>query len=471
MSPVERSTTRDLPGGGLARSEDPEWAWAPYEPTQDRPWDRARVAHLYRRAAFGATWSEMSRAIEEGPRRSVARLLRGSDGAADYQLRMDEYEIRGGSGSVESLKAWWLRRMLETPHPLLEMMTLFWHDWFATSQVDVKDAGLMGRHVRLLREHALGDPGALLRQVSRDPALLLGLGARASRRMLPDERFPRALLEHFTLGSGNFAEADVQAAARAFTGRFVLRGRLRYFAREHDSGTKRFLGEKGEFRGEDVLEILLRRPETYRTLARHLYRQFICDLDEPVDGLVDALAALLRGKPTLAGMLEVLLCSNLFYSPRAYRRRLRSPVEYALGIIRSLEARVPTVSLGKDLAALGQDLYSPPTVAGWKGGQKWFDWWTVVGRSNLALDLLSEDGPYGGSVDPLGLAARYGREGPEEVGCLLVDLLLGDGASDAVRAGLLQACRPEEFSGNGGASAGARRLCHLIVTLPEFQVT
>ncbi len=445
-------------------STDPGWAWAPYEPDEKRPWDLRRAGHLYRRAAFGADWSQLQQALADGPRRAVERLLQPETDAAEFHRRYDRYE---SSADADGLAAWWLRRMIETPDPLRETMTLFWHNHFGTSNLRVNNGPLMCRHVQLLRKHALGPYPELLGAVSRDPATLVSVGADQNRKSRPNPAYVRQLLARFSLGPGNFTEEDIGEAARAFTGWFVLRNRLRFVSREHDEGVKRILGREGEFDGEDVVELVLREPATPRLLVRKLYRWFVSETAEPSDALVEPLAASFAADYDVARLVGTILRSNLFYSPAAYRQRVKCPVAFAMGIVRGLEGLVPTARLGTDLAALGQRLYHPPTVRGWAGGRFWLNGSALVGRSNLAAALLRGGEPYGDKLDPLAVAAGHGHADPEAAARFLVDLYLQGDLDESVAGAL----RESVATGEGGSPQRLRRFAHLVVTLPEFQLS
>jgi uncharacterized protein (DUF1800 family) len=272
-------------------------------------------------------------------------------------------------------------------------------------------------------------------------------------------------MARFGMGLGHFDEEDVREAARAFTGWFVFRGRLRYIEREHDPGTKKVLGREGNFDGDDVVGIVLQQPATARLLVRKLYRWLISETHEPSDALVAPLAQSLADGYDVAGLVETILRSNLFYSPAAYRQRIKCPVEFALGIARPLEAMIPTTRLGSDLARLGQNLYHPPTVNGWAGGRYWITGTTLVGRSNLALALVSGSDVYGGKLDPLAVAAKHGHQTPEAAAPFLIDLFLQNDLDDTVRDALLQSLAAE-----GNPSERLRRFTHTLLTLPEFQL-
>jgi len=464
MSAENREPTVPPLAGKLA---DPEWAWAPYEPHAERPWNLALAGHLYRRAGFGADWAQLQQAVSDGPQHAVEKLLRPEADVAAFNRTYDDYEeSAAGAGSADGLRAWWLRRMILTPHPLLEKMTLFWHNHFATSNAKVGSAMLMQRHVHLLRTHALGRYEPLLEAVSRDPATLVWLGADANRKALPNDAYARELMGRFSMGTGNFSEQDIQEAARAFTGWFVLRDRLRFIPHEHDPGKKKVLGQEGNFDGDDVVRIVLQQPATPRLLVRKLYRWLISETHPPGDELLAPLAESLAGDYDTGKLVETMLRSNLFFSPVAYRQRIKCPVEFAVGIVRGLEGLVPTARLGSDLAELGQNLYHPPTVKGWEGGRYWINNAMLIGRSNLALALIAGSKPYDDKLDPLAVAGKHGHSSPEAAARFLLDLFLqGD-----LEAGVAEELMKIVSSSEGNPSQRVRRFAHAVITLPEFHL-
>jgi uncharacterized protein (DUF1800 family) len=475
-----------LPGPiGLATAEelrDPGWAWAAYEPDARRPWNLALAAHLYRRAAFGADWTQLQQALADGPQRTVDRLLEPQADVEAFNRTYDGHESVA-AGSLDGLRAWWLRRMVETPQPLLEKMTLFWHNHFATNGAVVGNPRLMQEHVRLLRRHALGSFASLLQEISRDPAMLIWLGADANRKVIPNERFVRPLLETFTLGPGEFSDQDVREAARAFTGWFVLRGQLRYLAQEHDDAVKRILGREGEFSADEVIRIVLEQPATARMPARKLYRWLISETEEPDAALLAPLAESFAGDYSVSRLVERVLRSNAFFSQLAYRRRIKGPVEFAVGIVKAMEGVVSTTHLAQDVADLGQDLCRPPTAKGWPGGRYWINNATVARRSNLSSALLrdekksqtrdgaSEDpAPYGGKLDPWAVARRHGYETPESAARFLLELFLQGDLQADVREAMLQDVRSSARDHDGEPGGVLRRFAQALVSLPEFHL-
>jgi uncharacterized protein (DUF1800 family) len=448
---------------------DPGWAWAPYEPDTRRPWTLALAGHLYRRAALGANWKQLQQALSDGPQRTVDRLLRPDADVEAFHRTLGGHE-NAAAGSIQGLRAWWLRRMLETPHPLLEKMTLFWHGHFAVDGGAVTNPRLMQTHLGLLRSHALGSFDSLLDAVWRDPALLLGLGADVNRKAAPSERFVRPLLETFTLGPGHFVDDDVRQAARAFTGWFVLRDQLRYLPQEHDETIKHVLGREGNLTGDDVVRIALEQPATSRMLVRKLYRGLICETEEPGDALLAPLAESFARDYHVSKLVETMLRSNLFFSPGSYRGKIKSPVEFAIGIARALEGTVSTTQLVHAVADLGQDLCHPPTVNGWQGGRYWIISATLAGRSRLAWALLRGAEPYGDKLNPWAVAQKYGYATLESAARFVVDLFLQGDLEPAVRDALLQEARSVAAGSDSQPGAVLRRFAHAAVTLPEYHL-
>ena len=441
---------------------DPSWAWAEYEPNDDQPWNLAQAGHLYRRAAFGASWEQLQQALSDGPQRTIDKLLKPQSEAVEFNRTYDEYEVT--TSSVDQLRAWWLRRMIQTPHPLLEKMTLFWHSHFATDAAKVKSDRLMRQQIQFLRSQALGSFRILLQGISQDPAMLLWLGAEANRKARPNENLARAIMENFTLGPDHCTKDDIGDAARAFTGWFVLRSKLRYIPREHDSNEKQILGQKGTFTRNDVLRIILEQPATSRRLVRKVYRWLISETELPDEALITPIAESFAKDYDVLKLVETMLRSNLFFSKAAYRKRIKSPVEFSIGIVKALEGSISTTQLANDLADLGQNLYNPPTVKGWAGGKYWINSTAIVARQNLASALLLGSDPYGKKLNPWAVAQKHGCDTSESARRFLLDLFLqGDLDSDVYDSlsKTLRGQNVEELT---------RSLAYEIIALPEFHL-
>jgi uncharacterized protein (DUF1800 family) len=283
-------------------------------------------------------------------------------------------------------QGWWLDRMLRSRAPLREKMTLFWHDHFATSMQKVRQAELMVQQNDLFRRHALGSFRELAGAVALDPAMALYLDTQTSKKGKPNENFAREVMELFTLGEGNYSEEDVREAARAFTGYAVERatGKLVHNKRQWDDGPKTVLGETGPWDGAGVIDILFRQDAAARYVPSKLWEFFV--YEGPDGALVDALArAFRRAEFQVAPLLREVFLSQEFYSPRAVRTQIKSPVQFLVGLYKQLEIdRLPPAYARQAQEQLGQTLFLPPNVAGWDWGKAWINTNTLLARYNVA---------------------------------------------------------------------------------------
>jgi uncharacterized protein (DUF1800 family) len=457
---------------------DPKWAWSPFEPSGGQRFDLAAAAHLHRRAGFAASWSILARDVADGPSAAVDRLLTGSpqslDGspAAEFETTMDTMAAQlSSSADVSELQAIWLYRMIFTPHPLRERMTLFWHNHFATSMVKVQSAGLMQRQNDLFRMHALRDFRQILGAIGKDPAMLIWLDSTTNRKAKPNENYAREVMELFTLGRGHYHEKDIQEAARAFTGWFVIKDQFKEVVRQHDDGTKTVLGATGKWSGDDVPAILLQQPACAEFLCKKLFRGFISDTHLPSDALIAPLAKALRDSDyEMKVPVAMILRSNLFFDPAVRRRRVKCPVEFAVGTVRALEVTSPTVqtsALAEACRRMGQGLFAPPSVAGWEGGAEWINSTAMLARGNLALGLLSqEDQALGQRLDPVSLAAKHKFSAREQRARFFLDLLLQDAFEPKAREPILAAAMAK----GADDDTALRNAVRLILTAPEYQL-
>ncbi len=444
---------------------DPQWAWESYVPSDERPWTLKWVGHLYRRAAFGASWEQLRQAMEEGPARTVERLLNPSGNTDEFETSFDEYEsAAANSDSTEGLRAWWLRRMIQTPDPLKEKMTLFWHNHFAIDCGKVKSGVLALQRLRLNREDALGNYAHLLQAIVHHPTTFLALNAEKNRKVLPNDNFAKKVLENYCLGPDMVSEQDIHETARAFTGWFLIRNECRFLDREHDHTNKRILGEEGDFDSQDVINIILRRPDAAQFIVRKLYRFFISEVEEPAHSFLEPLVRLFTADFNIKKVITVILKSNLFFSETAYRKRVKSPIEYALEIVRGFEANVSTTHLGNDLKALGQDLFHPPTVKGWLGGRHWINSAALIGRCNLAHALISNSAPYEKQLAFDTVFEKYKCKSDEESCQFILNLFLQDDLDETVRKQLYRSTADKK------PSSWLQRFTIDVLTCPEFQI-
>ncbi|MVO99008.1 DUF1800 domain-containing protein [Paenibacillus lutrae] len=353
-----------------------------------KDWSEKEVLHLLGRTSFSAVPSEVQECLKLGKEESVRRLTSGIpliDGSQDVlpfgQVKADDKPlIEKGLGDQQT---YWLYRMIASPTPLIEKMTLFWHSHFASSYYKVSDMMLMVRQNELLRKHALGSFRSLLDAIRQDPAMMLYLDVSTNRKGSPNENYAREMMELFTLGIGNYKEEDVKEAARALTGWSYDRkaDKVQFVDKQHDEGGKVLLGESGRFNAEDTVIILMRQTALPKFIASKLLTYF--GTENPPEAWIDKVARNIKKLNTIGDVLYELLISDEFYEP-AYRMSLvKTPAEYVAGAMRSLDIPL-TAAMRASMGLMGMDLYAPPDISGWKGGASWLSTSRLLARYQFA---------------------------------------------------------------------------------------
>ncbi|SMG23803.1 DUF1800 domain-containing protein [Paraburkholderia susongensis] len=294
------------------------------------------------------------------------------------------------SQRYELLRAWWLREMLNTPSPLTERMTLFWHNHFTSGQDKVPYPQRMAQQNMLLRRHALGNFGEMLHDVAKDPAMLQYLDGASNRKGRPNENFAREVMELFTLGEGHYTQRDVAEAARAYTGWSLDPDTQTYVWRadQHDDGEKTVLGQAGPFDGDQVLDILLARPETATFVTTKLWREFVSDTPDPAR--IEPIAGQFRASHyDIKAALRGLFLSDAFWSDDTRGVLVKSPVEFVVGTLRAFDIGYDnTAPFAAQTRALGENLFYPPNVKGWPGGTTWINSSTLLARKQFVEQLF-----------------------------------------------------------------------------------
>jgi hypothetical protein len=246
--------------------------------------------------------------------------------------------------------------------------------------------------LEIFQRHGLGNFRELLLDVARGPAMLSFLDAGVNVKGAPNENFAREIMELFTMGVGNYSERDIREAARAFTGWNFHDLNFQFNDADHDAGDKSVLGHSGAFDGEAVVDIILAQPVTAEYIAAKLYRYFVREELSPE--LRQRLGAILReNNYAIAPFLETVLLSRDFYSSASVGTRIKSPVDLVVSTYRKLGLKdVPGVpDFNEITAALGQQLFRPPTVAGWAHGRSWITPGLLLERGNFARDVVFPD--------------------------------------------------------------------------------
>lgn len=358
-------------------------------------------------------------------------------------LARDQVQLAG-------LQNWWLRRMILTPRPLEENLSLLWHSHLATGYRSVEDAYVMWVQNQFIRENAAGSFATLALGIIRDPAMLIYLNNNRNLRARPNENLARELMELFTLGEGNYTEADIKDGARALTGYMVQDHDFVFRRNQHDPDEKTILGVTGPHAGEDFVKILLAQPACAEFIAYKLYRHFVADVQR--DRLPESALPVIRGlamelrlqQYELKPVLKKLFASRHFYDAAIRGAKIKSPIQLIVQQIRSLHTPARDVDKLLDAARLmGMDLFQPPNVAGWPGGRAWINTSTLFARQNTATYLITGKAPYGDwdrsriHYDPMPLLETLDKRTPEAVTRHLAQLALGS-ASTPARVGELR---------------------------------
>ena len=385
----------------------------------------ALVAHLLRRAGFGATRQELEEYLADGYEQTVEHLLssKGSESINDalihrYHPDHSSRHDHSGAGS------YWLYRLVYTDAPLAEKIAFFWHNIFATGYAKVTNGKPLSDQLRMFREHGMGRLNNLLLKLSRDPAMIIWLDNIDNHNGAINENYGRELLELFSMGVGNYTEEDIKDCSRAFTGWTVanadytkqlavrnsiwpygkLAWRYEYIDEDHDDGEKTFLGETGNFNGEDIIDIICKHPSTARFISRHMYHFFVAD-EPPVPQWpytpprdIEAIKILenayFESDHNIQYMLRVLFNSDFFKSEDCRYKKVKSPTELVAGVLRLTEEfsspHIDISARNNQIGYMGQQLLNPPSVEGWHQGIEWIETGSLTERVNFTSQQLGD---------------------------------------------------------------------------------
>jgi uncharacterized protein (DUF1800 family) len=432
---------------------------APYEPTPADPFDLAKVGHLLRRAGFGASLPVRRRLVRAGVAKAIAHVAPPHAATTPDADLLQEAIAFGDLARVRAYRVW---LALHHEHALAMRMSCFWHGHFATSNQKRNDPRAMALQQATFDRLGLRRFDDLLLAMCQDPALLRWLDNDVNTKAQPNENFARELFELFALGRGHYGEADVREAARCFTGWHVRDGRFFFHARLHDDGDKTLFGARGRFDGGDVVNATVARRESAAFLADKWLRWFVHP--EPEREEVEALADCYQQHGRDVGAtIATLLASRLFFSPRAYRSKVKSPADFVLGTVRLLGARAAPTALAATMATLGEAWLEPPSVEGWHGERAWLSPASWLLRSNFVADLLA------GRIGKLQPAPRElferARE-PKAAAALAASLLLDGGVDATAHARLADVAAAHQTDPDAQAAA----VLHAAACLPEYQL-
>lgn len=451
--------------------------------------DLSLIAHLVRRAGFGASPAELEAYADRGYEAVVEDFLhpeRFSGVDEDILKRYWDGE------SINIGAATWIYRMINSDRPLEEKMALFWHHVFATAFSKSNHPPSSIHQIEMFRRVGLSDLRTILRELSRDPAMIFWLDNNENHKGEPNENYGRELMELFSLGVGNYTEQDIKMAARAFTGWTFTQpiplypyghhdAHFVYHPEDHDDSIKTFLGHTGRFNGDDIVDIIVEQPAAARFISRHLYNFFVADEPQvpswsqlpPQDpqAIETLVQAFRESKGEIRPILRVLFNSDFFKEARF--KRVKSPVEFVVGTIKLTGThRFPDRSLldlDSATTLMGQMLMNPPTVEGWHTGKEWIDGGTLNERINFAVNELNDATKPGVQELAARLNHRDGAGGNGVTASELVDRSLAlMGALEVGRETREALVAAAEAAKANGAD-GVNRLLQLIVAAPEYQ--
>jgi len=472
----------------------------------------ALMAHLLRRAGYGASRDEIEARAAQGYDNVVAELLNpGDDPGIDEDLMYRAYPSYFDKAAIETGQTEWVYRMINNKYQLKEKMSLFWHTILCAGDNKVDNARTTAIQIDKFRDYGMGNFKDLLMMLSTDPAMLYYLDNIESHKTAVNENYGRELLELFSLGVGNYTEEDVKEASRAFTGWTVanteytkqlavrnsiwpygkIAWRYEYHGEDHDDGEKTFLGETGRFNGEDILDIICRQPATARFIARHMYHFFVADeppvpqwpYESPRDPeAIEMLAqAYFDSDYDIRSMLRVLFNSDFFQSEERRYGKVKSPVELVTGVIRLTEEfDGPSIEIGdrnSQMSFMGQQLLNPPSVEGWHQGVEWIETGSLIERLNFAAQQLGDlEKPGVKSMVRNILQDESGPISAERLVDKCLDQLGAIEVSPDTKSALVRFASSQSFESRSADSSDETQknvsdLLRLVASVPEFQRT
>ena len=451
------------------------------------------MAHLMRRAGFGAGREELEMRVELGYEATVEELTTSRcDESVDRYKFLRYFPMWWKPGTMGGLgQAEWVWTMINTKSPLQEKMCLFYHNIFATGVAKVDHYDEIQDMIDMFREKGLGHYKEILMSVAKSPAMIYWLDNNENHADSVNENWGRELLELFTMGVGNYTEVDVRECSRAFTGwtlehklpRFHM-GRwdweFKFIPEDHDYKEKEFLGHTGNFDGEEIIDIILSKPVTAQFIARHLYSFFVSDEpqvpawsvtppDDPeaISFIADALIA---SDYHMETVLKKIFNSRFFKAQRF--SRVKNPTEVVIGTLRLVggthRPSPETLDWTGQIAHMGQDLLNPPSVEGWHNGIEWINSGTLMKRTNFISKLISDTRRPG--VRAIIDRIKFAGINPEVVVNACLDIMGPMEVSRETRLELVEHAEKEgDFNWDTSGEGRLIELLQLLVSTREYQ--
>lgn len=472
---------------------------APYTPTTDAPWNRQRARHLLRRTGFGAPLAVVDSILLQNPQTIVQQLVEDAATRAlptepiwaktvypastdpDYTNLLATYKTSARTWLYETQYGW-LQEMLVGG--LREKLVLFWSNHFVTSYTTYDNNGPYAwQYLSLLRKHALGNFKQFVYDIGKLPAMLYYLNGTSNRKGTPNENYARELLELFTMGIGNYTQADITEIARALTGWRVDNTKLASYldTTRFDTGNKTFFGQTGSFGYDQVVDIIFayRGLEIAQNICRKLYKFFVyATPDESV--ISDMAVTLYQGNFELRPVLQMLFSSKHFFEAAFLGAKIKSPIEMTIGYLLEVGHTAYTTTIYDKIARtylpkLGQTVLYPPNVAGWPEHRTWISSNGLTARWSFS-DILAL-GDKTTPVPPIKALAEQipNNENPYDLALGLAEVFLpvrpSDTQRDALGKKLLDGIPDYEWSLSAtNSETKLRNYLRYVLRLPEFQL-
>ena len=487
------------PGSGGGPQADPATDLAPWQPSGSDTWDRAKAAHLMRRAGFGATPEEADAIVALGMDRTVDFLLTApTTGLQEYGTQiLPSGEILNLNFTATAQRAQLLYEAASSPYPLREKMTLFFLDHFSVGSENINDLPLKIPHSNIFRRHGLGSFRQMLVEVTRDPAMLLWLdnyinGQPVSGVPKINENYAREIQELYTIGvTGGYTQNDVVEAAKCLSG-WGLNGLNQFIYRStwHVNGPKTFsaiygnkvINSGGQQEAFDLIDMLLVANPTAEYLVTKIWEFFVSE--KPYPALVTMLANRFRQDGNnFRSLMNIILRSNFFYSSAARRQLVKNPVEFTVGAIRSTSTPIGNYKQVSTLVqAMGWALFGYGNPAGLPDGIAWISTQSVIARANYAAELTQVSNGAGNAnsiqpvFDPFREVVTKNLTTAEAIVDHYLKILVDDDVPFAVRLNLYDFMNRSDKGldpfvlTSAKVNEKVRGLVHLIMSLPEFQM-
>lgn len=367
--------------------------------------NKKHILHLYWRAGFGLLPKELDLLTNKSKEEIINTLFLESKKVTPLYINtssIDFYTEEALKKSLDLRKNYnklnaslmkkynhiWINRLVNSKETLRERMTLFWANHFVAKDFRVRNV----KHFNnTLRKHALGDFRQFVKAISKDPVMIQYLNLNQNNKSKPNENFARELMELFTLGDGNYSENDIKESARAFSGyKFNFKGKFFFSKKQHDTGTKIFFGETGNFEGDQIIDIILKQKQCARFISEKIYKYFV---NENINNShINLMTEVFYKDYNIENLMRYIFESDWFYNEENIGTKIKSPIELLIGMNKIIPIKFhDTEELLKVQTVLDQKLLYPPNVAGWKGGKNWINTNSILVRVKLPSMLLERE--------------------------------------------------------------------------------